>query len=215
MAKKFNPEKGLWYWIGQFGDLLLINVMWLICCIPVVTMGPACAALYDASVRCVRFGRERVLKRFWTVFCRELKTGVPACIAWEIVLFACFVVLRLAWIGMVGGVPVAQACLLIWIILLIVPIGAFCWMFPLLSRFMFRVGGLIKTGLQIAVSKLPWTILMVVTLAAVILLSILFVVPAVILPGLMCILWSLWTERVFCGIDPAARIGGREEPEEN
>ncbi len=211
MANAFDTNKSLWYWIGQSADLLVLNIFWIICCIPVITIGPATAALYDAAVRCVRFGRGHALKRYWMVFCRELKTGISACIIWEIVLYVCFVVLRLAWIGVVGNVPAARACLLIWVILMILPVGAFCWMFPLLSRFTFRVGGLVKTGLQVAVSNLPWTILMVVTFVGMILLSVMFVVPAVLLPCLMCILWSFWAERAFCKIDPAARIDGKEK----
>ena len=47
--------------LNKMADLILLNLIFLLCCIPVVTIGPAITALYAVSLRSVRYGE--------TVFC--------------------------------------------------------------------------------------------------------------------------------------------------
>ena len=55
MAKGiFNPENDLWRITGKLVDLFLLSVFWLVCSIPLFTLGPATAALYHTVVRCIR-----------------------------------------------------------------------------------------------------------------------------------------------------------------
>lgn len=46
MKKFFNYERGFWKVLGRVGDLLMLNIVFLICCIPIVTIGAAKTALY-------------------------------------------------------------------------------------------------------------------------------------------------------------------------
>ena len=77
----FNPDNWFYRSTEKLVDLVFLSVFWLACCLPVVTIGPATAALYNASVRCIR-GDER---NSWGVFLRtlraELKGGVLATLA--------------------------------------------------------------------------------------------------------------------------------------
>ena len=42
----FNPENSIWRVTGKLVDLMILSVFWLACSLPVVTLGPASAALY-------------------------------------------------------------------------------------------------------------------------------------------------------------------------
>ena len=57
MGEFFNPEKGIWVWLSTLVDVLGLSIFWACLCLPVVTIGPATAALYYTVVKCVR-GRE-------------------------------------------------------------------------------------------------------------------------------------------------------------
>ena len=47
----FNPENDFWRLIEKLVDLFLLSVFWLVCSLPVFTLGPATAALYRTTVR--------------------------------------------------------------------------------------------------------------------------------------------------------------------
>ena len=44
MRDLFNPEKGLWRWLGTLVDVCGLSLLWTALCLPVVTIGPATAA---------------------------------------------------------------------------------------------------------------------------------------------------------------------------
>ena len=62
--KIFNQDGFLWRSLDVVADVLFLSLLWLICCLPVVTIGAATTALYDCSVRCVRYGEGSTYKRF-------------------------------------------------------------------------------------------------------------------------------------------------------
>ena len=49
-ASIFNPENGLWRLVAKFADVLALSVLWLLCSVPLVTLGAATAALYSSAV---------------------------------------------------------------------------------------------------------------------------------------------------------------------
>ena len=55
MAKGiFNPDNDIWRFTAKLVDLFLLSVFWLVCSIPLFTIGPATSALYNTVVRCIR-----------------------------------------------------------------------------------------------------------------------------------------------------------------
>lgn len=50
--------------LNKMADLILLNLIFLLCCIPVVTIGPAITALYAVSLRSVRYGDGYVIQTF-------------------------------------------------------------------------------------------------------------------------------------------------------
>ena len=42
----FNYDNPVWRFIGKLGDLIILNVLWLITSIPIVTIGASTTALY-------------------------------------------------------------------------------------------------------------------------------------------------------------------------
>ena len=58
MAKGiFNPDNDIWRFTAKLVDLFLLSVFWLVCSIPLFTIGPATSALYNTVVRCIRGNR--------------------------------------------------------------------------------------------------------------------------------------------------------------
>ena len=197
MGSLFNPQNAFWSVFGKIADVLALSLLWVICSLPVVTMGAATAALYDASVKCVRRGESGTLVRFFRTFRRELAAASIVTVLWGALLLLLSAGLRLAWAGVQANLTGAPVMLAGLFVLLLIPFGALCWMFPLLSRFTFRPGGLIAMGLRLTLAYLPYTALIVViTLAAAASVWLLWV-PVLAVPCLTALLWSLPMERVF------------------
>ena len=57
-------------------DLMILNILWALCCIPVFTIGPACSALSRVSVNLVRDESSSILKEFFLSFLRDFGKAV-------------------------------------------------------------------------------------------------------------------------------------------
>ena len=50
----FNYDNPVWRYIGKFGDLILLNVLWIVCSIPIFTIGASTTAVYYVTLKLVR-----------------------------------------------------------------------------------------------------------------------------------------------------------------
>ena len=214
MGAFFNPEKGIWAWLSTLVDVVGLSLLWLLLCLPVVTLGPATAALYYTMVKCVRGRESGAFGHYLRSFRSNFKTGLGATLAVlpaVALLIGAHLIVR--WYGTrLGGllyvVYVAQY------FVLILPAGVVCWLFPLLGRFDCRVGDLFRTSFQLAVAHLPSTVVIVLLTAQ----SAVFCLnrwwPAVFMPVVVMLLVSMFTERIFQKYVPELAPQEAEVPEE-
>lgn len=192
----FNPEHGIYRMMEKLVDVFLLSVFWLVCSIPLFTLGPATAALYHTVVRCLRGDERNSWAVFFRVFRENFKVGVQTSLAVLAAGAVLFVLQRLlSWTAAVGpqGVVVYYA----YCTFLMLVMGMGCYLFPVLSRFTFRTGGLICTCAKLAIAHLPTT----VGLAALLYLALFAcwnLFPLICLaPVITTLLQSLLLERVF------------------
>lgn len=190
MARFFDPDSPAWRPFGWLGDLLLLSMMWFVCSIPLFTMGAATTALYDAAVRCFRYGEKDTFSRFLRTFKTEFATATFTTLLWGVVLALCYLVL--SFYGSLSMTLTIAA-----IVILAVLLGFPCWAFATLSRFTFQLKGLASTTVKLAVSRIYITLVMGVSVMLSVWLCVKFVVPIFVLPCLVVLLWSLMIEPVF------------------
>lgn len=192
----FSGKNPLFRWCGRVMDVVALSLVWLFLSLPVITIGPATAALYFTVVKCLRGGEDGPYLRFWRAFTENLKVGVPATLIAAPAALLC----RFGYNTMVlmanadsRLLPVAAA----YGLALVVPLGVLCYTFPLLGRFRFRVGGLYATAFKLSIRHLPSTAVVVLLTveAADFCLSHLW--GLWVLPSLTMLLASFFLERVF------------------
>ena len=61
--------------LSHFIDLALINIMWFICCIPIITIGASTTAMYDQCLKLAYREEPNVLSGFFKSFFKNLKRG--------------------------------------------------------------------------------------------------------------------------------------------
>lgn len=213
-ASIFDPEKGLWRLMSRLVDVLSLSLLWTFCSLPVITLGAATAALYDAAARGMRGQERSPWKRFLRTFRRELGASAAVTVVWGILLAALTAILGLLWQAQVNDVAGAPVLLAAFLVLLLLPVGAACWMFPLLSRFTFRPAGLIMTSLRFAVGYLPYTLVIVVITALAALSVWMLWLPVFVMPCVTALLWSLPMERAFRKYMPAEGSPAPEDEEQ-
>ena len=208
MSRLFDPGSRFWRWVDRAGDVLVLSLLWTVCSAPVITLGAASTALYDAAVHCVRGGERTPYSRFFRTLRRELKTATLAWLAWggglAAALAAHFALAQSAG-GSQAALTLAAACLAP----ALIPAGALCWLFPLLSRFDYTFAALSRTALQFWFAHLPSTLAMTALLALCVDWTLQLVFPLCFLPCLLALAHSLFAERAFRkhlpgGDDPAS-----------
>lgn len=193
-----QSENGKFYnSFGNVVDIIYIGILWLLCCLPIITAGPACTAMYYTMVKCVRRGRGHVTAEFFTAFRRNFR---PSFKVWLIFLLMIGLWLVNLKINM-QGVPTAGSMMGTLSAFLIVPLCfPLVWVFPYISRFDNSLGDTLKFSLFLSVKNFVRTALIMLTAVAFALAAWMFPVLLPLLPGFGCLVISLHTEPVFKAI---------------
>ena len=189
----FNPDSGLMITMSRLTDLIFLSLFWLVCCIPVVTMGASFAALYDASYRAFRRGERNAWQRFFSVLRSNWKVGILP----TLVFVPAFLLVQkigiLLWNAAVAGN-------LSWVLfsalafLAVLAVGVLSLLFPVLSRFDNPFGALLKNTVFLAMANLPGTIALGFLNTLAYFLCLRLIVPIFFLPALAALLGSFLVE---------------------
>lgn len=204
----FNPENALMITMAQVTDCIFLSLFWVLCCIPVVTIGPASAALYDA----VYYGYRKGDKHPWTRFAKSFRSNLKSGILPTVVYLALFCLggwgLIKIWNAAVWEqVSFAAFSAAAFVVMLL--LGILSILFPMLSRFHNSLGGLLRNTLLIGIVNLPRTLGLGLINALSILLCVKFVFPVFFLPALAALLSTLCIEPMF-----RPYMGEEEKPAE-
>lgn len=199
LNKIFNPENGFWKLLGILADVLIFSVMWLLCAVTVVGLGPGTTALYDAMAHCIRKGKLGGYVRFWESLKANFKVACPVGVLIVVVGYG-IVKLRgvLFEAARTGDSTMLMLYMAFWVCFVVI-CGIGAYIFPVLSRFTFGVGGLLATSVKLALAHPLTTLLLGLLTAGCILLSVAFWMWLVwlVLPYVWALLASLLLERVF------------------
>ena len=81
----FNYDNPVWRFIGKFCDVMILNVLWVLCSIPVVTIGASTTAVYYVTLKLVRDEEGPTIRSFFKSFKENFR---QATIIWLIMLAA-------------------------------------------------------------------------------------------------------------------------------
>lgn len=191
----FNPENGIYRSTEKLVDLFLLSVFWLVCCIPVVTIGPSTAALYNTVTRCIRGSERNSWGMFFRTFRASLKVGVLSTLS--ILPAAVILIFLQGLLYQTAGESTGYVLYVAYQVFLLLPLGIFCYVFPVLSRFTFQTGGLLLNSSKLAIAHLPSTILLGMLLALAVWLCAYLPLVIIVLPALLALVQSVPLERIF------------------
>lgn len=159
MGNLFNMDGGLFRFLGRLADLLILNIVFWVTCIPIVTIGAAWTSLYYVTLKMVRNEESYIVRSYFKSFKENFKQST---ILWLFILV--FIVILIAdfqIINAFGGNVLNAVRLMISAIATLV-IMVLMYLFPLLAKFYNTIKNTCKNAFLMAVRHLPFTIAMFV-----------------------------------------------------
>lgn len=157
MKEQFNLNSP---WVQRFAmltNLVMLNILWLICCIPVFTAGAATSALYYTIFQYHTKQDDAVLQPFF----RSFRTNFMQSTMLHLPLLAVVILLAFDIVYLVSrGQGTAVLFLLIVAVFLV--LGMMVHLFPLIARFDMNFKALLSTAFSLVVLHLPATLLVIV-----------------------------------------------------
>lgn len=171
MFQFLSPNSTVGRWLAFLLDALLISLAWMLCSLPVVTIGASTSALHYVAKNWMMDRSGCDLKTYFRAFRDNFKAGT---VVWLILLMPLAVILAnayLVWIAEVEMPKIAQ-----WMVLL----TFFLWMaaavyaFALQATFENTPMRTVTNALRIAVSHLTTTLILVLLFGLAIFCTLLY-----------------------------------------
>lgn len=156
MRKLFDADSGLMRGLSRLTDLVLLNLLFLITSIPIVTIGASASALYSVFFRWHRQEESGYVKAYFHAFARDFK---EATVLW--LAFVVFMAISIfdIWFFFYQTEPLSYFAVLF---CFLGAVGLFTYSYAiiLVSVFANSFAGTLKNALLMAVAYFPRTLVM-------------------------------------------------------
>lgn len=190
-SEKKNP---LFSFLNLLGQLILLSILWTVCCLPIITVGASTVALYYTIVKVLRRNQDSLFAAFF----REFRNNFLQSLNINMVFLCYFGILAYFAIPRLSatqsGADIGFYALVGLAILGALPLS---FVYPTISRFYHKGGALVRFLLMV-IGKHPHIVLgCTLLLAAGILLVLSNPAALLFVPGVVCYVQSLLLEPVF------------------
>ncbi len=73
----FQPDNLFSEVMTKIFDILLLNILWLVCCVPIFTFGASTTALYYVMMKLVRDEENGIVRGFFKAFRENFRQSLP------------------------------------------------------------------------------------------------------------------------------------------
>lgn len=149
-----NPDSKLMQYLSWICDLAVLNVVFLLTCVPIFTIGTANAALY-ATVFPMDTPKEgSLLRTYFRAFRENFRQGTVLGLLF--LLFFAATIVNMVQFSQIGGL-FGKLLLVLTACILSVLVMMFSYTFPLQSQFQNAVPNTLKNALLLSIAHLPRT----------------------------------------------------------
>lgn len=149
--------------LSLIGDLVILNLLFLVCSVPVVTIGAAASACYAGLFRTLQKKETGIpIRSFFQDFGAAFKQATAG---WLLMLLCLIVLAADAWFAVVYSEPNNRFFLIFSIVSTAVLLLAALWFFPLVARFYNPLRAHLKNSFLLAFAQFPRTFLALIVWA--------------------------------------------------
>lgn len=155
--KFFRFDSPFWEFFSRVADLVILNVLWLVFSLPIVTIGASTTAMYCVALHLVRGEGSGVVRMFWNSFRLNFRQAtllffillIPTVlVCYELLLYLSGAVTQTLWTGVVFCLPAVLLTLIS------------AYIYPLLAQFDNSIRNTLKNACYLAIGNLPVSLIM-------------------------------------------------------
>ena len=218
MEKFLNSDNGIMRALSKLFDMGVLTLIYLVFCIPIVTIGAATTSLYYVSAKVLRHNRSYI----WTEFWRSFKMNfLQSTIVWVIVaIVSVLLVFNMQIVGVTDAASSKGGYLAgVYIAMLFIVICISCYIFPFISRFSMKLSQIFRLSLYCAFRHFLHTLMMLGILTGVAALIYLAMVTNIIIlfifvPALAGFVYTFPMEHIMKKYMPKEEAKYTEDGEE-
>lgn len=144
--KIFSFDSPVMCFLSRTGNLIELNLLWLLCCLPVLTIGASTTAMHTVLIGWISGRDDRVAKPFFAALRQELLPSMPfGLLVTALAVLLCFDGAYL-WISS------SDELSLLWIpyiVLFILVGGLIIYGFPMLAHYRLRLGQVLSNSIAL------------------------------------------------------------------
>lgn len=152
--KLFNIESPLMRFFTKVGDLILLNFLWILCCLPVITIGASTTAMYSCLLN--RSIESSTVKRFFKSFANNLGQATILLLVEVVVFLLVYVNIRY-YMNYLTESPIVMQVVLMIPSILILTVSSY--IFPLQAHFANTIKQTLKNAALISIANFPISVL--------------------------------------------------------
>ena len=194
MVNIFNSDGGFSKFMNRVADLFILNILWIFCSIPIITIGATTTALYSVNLKFIDNEEENLIKTFFKSFKENFKKST---IIWLIILSLSIIlgVNLVFWLKC--GLSLSYFALpfiffSLFIFLLVIP-----YIFIILTKTKCSILNIFKYCFIISLKNLPYSVLIVLFGASVLFATFYFPIVFLFMLLLGVALHSYMVSRIF------------------
>lgn len=186
--KFLNLDSPLMQGLGKMADLMWLNVLTLICCLPIVTIGASLTAMNYMALKIARNEECYITRGFFKSFKENFR---QATVIWLIFLVVILILAGDFAIIKSSGVEFGDIFQGIFIAISVLVLFTLMYVFPVLAKFENTVFRTIKNAFLMSLMQFPKTILMIIlyVIPVVVFFYVIQLMPLALLFGLSLPAW--------------------------
>ena len=144
--------------MGKVADLCILNIICIICCIPIFTAGASITAMFYVTLKMVRNEESYIVKSFFRSFKQNFKQATIINLIMIAVAAVLYVDLSIS--RSMSGVT-GKALSVFFMAFVIIYFIVFLYIYPVLARFYNSIRNTFRNAGLMAIRHFPYTILMI------------------------------------------------------
>lgn len=156
MSKWFDLDSPIMVGLSRMADMVLLSVLWFVCCLPVITIGPSTTAMYYVALKMARGEGVKIAATFFQAFKSNFKQAAIMNII-SLVLGAVLLVDGYYWFFAQGSMATISFAIffamLIWLLCIMF------YAYPLQAQFFNTVKQTFINAAILSMRKFPITVI--------------------------------------------------------
>ena len=187
MGGFFNYDNPVWRFVGRIWDLFILNLLWVICSIPIVTFGASTTAMYYCTLK---IAKDRDSGGMFTMFFHSFKDNIrQSTIIWIIMAFIggilFFDIRFFSFYSPINNTVIRMIIFTVTCFLILLWLFIFLYIFPIQAKFINSIKQTFKLALFMSIKHLVRTIIILAG-SLIILIAVYYLIMR--MPGVMSML---------------------------